>query len=103
MVSWQSVNAHRVIVEERPPLGLRQALRGVFESAPDRIEAVAQAVDRPVAREHGALGAEQLDQREAHFAARRAVQIAEAGDLHAYVLASGEPGHRLAPAGELAA
>src|SRR5438094_1113033 len=101
MVPCHSVDADGVVVEEGAALVLGAAARDVVESAPDRIEAVPQAVDRVIAREHRATGTKQLDERERDLAPRAGSEISEAGDLHGYVLASGEPGHRFAPAGEV--
>src|SRR4051812_31989684 len=97
MASSHPVEAHRVVVEKRPPLAIGEIASDVIERAPDGVEAGAQAVDRVIAGEQGALGAELLDEGEGDFTPRRRIEVPEPGDLHRYVAASGEPAHGGAP------
>src|SRR5437867_10138920 len=96
-----AVDAHRVVVEKIAALGGREAARRLVEAGVDSLEAVAQAVDRVVAREHRAPRAEELDHREHDLALRGGIQVAESGNLHHHVWAAGELGHGRAPAGHV--
>src|SRR5437868_6553701 len=99
---WRSralhaVDANGIVVEKVRPLRQRKVLSGGVEGVVDGVETVAQRVDWIVAREHRALSAEELDDRQGRRTLRRSVEVAEPGDLDHHVVALGKLRHCAAP------